>query len=172
MTVQTKARRSKVTKLDIARAREETLAQPKPAKQTIEKLDTEPKRKKAFWLSDLFPDNYGDDIYFDSDGLVWGLDANLESKSVGKTEDVLAIIKGEKSILDNACPHTKEILNKLLKDREEENDGTDRPTKSSIQRTRPARASGNRQKKTRLLKTRERVPLRLSNPQVKSLLSR
>jgi hypothetical protein len=161
-----------VTKADVAKAREEILAQPKPEKQTIEKLDTEPKWGKDFWLSDRFPDNYGDDIYFDSYGLAWGLETNLESCCLGKTEKVLAIIKGEEMIPDNACPHTRRILIKLLKDREEENDGTDRPTKSSIQRTRPARASGNRQKKTRLLKTRERVPLRLSNPQVKSLLSR
>ena len=172
MIVQTKVRRTKVTKRDIARAREEILVQPKPIKQTIGKLDTEPKWRKDFWLSDRFPDNYGDDIYFDSYGVAWGLDANLENCCVGETEKVLAIIKGEETIPDNACPHTRRILSKLLKDREEENDGTDRPTKSSLQRTRPARASGNRQKKTRLLKTRERVPLRLSNPQVKSLLSR
>jgi hypothetical protein len=172
MTVQTKARRSKVTKLDITRVREEILAQPKPVKQTIEKLDTEPKWGKDFWLSDRFPDNYGDDIYFDSYGLAWGTETNLESCCVGKTEKVLAIIKGEETIPNNACPHTKRVLSKLLKDREEENGKSDRPTKSSIQRTRPARASGNRQKKTRLLKTRERVPLRLSNSQVKSLLSR
>ena len=43
MAIKTKARRSKVTKLDIARAREEILAQPKPAKQTIERPVTEPK---------------------------------------------------------------------------------------------------------------------------------
>ncbi|MCX6009225.1 MAG: hypothetical protein NTW48_04210 [Chloroflexi bacterium] len=172
MTVQTKARRSKITKADIARAREEILAQPKPVKQAIKKLDTEPKWGKDFWLSDRFPDNYGDDINFDSYGLAWGLETNLETRCLGKTEKVLAIIKGEETIPDNACPHTRQILSKLLKDREEENVGTGRPTKSNIQRTRPTRASGNRQKKTRLLKTRERVPLHLPNPQVESLLSR
>ena len=132
-----------------------------------------PKQQKYFWLSDIYPNNYGDGFYFDSYGLAWGVDGDLSNCCVGRTETVLAIIKGEKMIPQNACPHTKRILGKLLEDRkEEENDGTDRSTKGSLQRTRPARSSGNRQKKTRLLKTRERVPLRLSNPQVKSLLSR
>ena len=79
------------------------------------------KQQKAFWLSDFFPDNYGDDLYFGSDGLAWGLDANLENCCVGKTEKVLAIIKGEETIPDNACPHTRWILNKLLKEREDYN---------------------------------------------------
>jgi hypothetical protein len=127
MTIMTKARRTRVTKADIAKTREEILAQPKPAKQTIEKLDTEPKRKKAFWLSDLFPDNYGDDIYFDSDGLAWGLETNGESCCVGETAKVLAIIKDEETIPDNACPHTKRILSKLLKDIEEEKDVKPKP---------------------------------------------
>ena len=149
MTVQTKARRSKVTKADIAKAREDTLAQPKPVKQTIEKMDTQPKWRKDFWLSSRYPDNYGDDIYFDSYGIAWGIDANMENKCVGKTEDVLAIIRGEKPIPDNACPHTKRVLSKLLKDREEQ-DGRDKITTRTpgLQRGRPARVLGDRQKRT------------------------
>jgi len=149
MTVQTKARRSKVTKLDIARVREEILAQPKPAKQTIEKLDTEPKWGKDFWLSDHFPDNYGDDIYFDSYGLAWGVDEDLSSCCLGKTKKVLAIIKGEETIPDNACPHTKRVLSKLLKDREEEKEENAEPKRERnrghhIIRREPSRSLRNR----------------------------
>jgi len=85
------------------------------------------KQQKTFWLSDVYPDNYGDDIYFDSYGYAWGLDANLENRCVGKMEKVLAIIKGEETIPDNACPHTGRILSKLLEDREEENNVKPKP---------------------------------------------
>jgi hypothetical protein len=161
-----------MTKADIAKAREEILAQPKPEKQTIEKLDTEPKWGKDFWLSDRFPDNYGDNIHFDSYGFAWGLETNLEPYPLGKTEKVLAIIKGEETIPDNACPHTRRILSKLLKDREEENGKSDRPTKSSLQRTRLARVVKSKASKSRLPKKGKRVPLRLPFQQVESLLSR
>ena len=146
MTVQTKARRSKVTKADIAKAREDTLAQPKPVKQTIEKMDTQPKWGKDFWLSSIYPDNYGDDIYFDSYGLAWGTDTNLESKCVGKTKDVLAIVKSEKPILDNACEHTKRILAKMLQDREVQDAELNTPKfrRPSAERKRPRRYSRRR----------------------------
>jgi len=149
MTIQTKVRRSRITKVDIARAREEILAQPKPEKQTIEKLDAEPKWGKDFWLSDRFPDNYGDDIYFDSYGLAWGLETNLETCCLGKTEKVLAIIKGEEAIPDNACPHTKRVLGKLLKDIEEEKEENAEPKRERnrghhIIRREPSRSLRNR----------------------------
>jgi hypothetical protein len=149
MTVSTKVRRSRVTKADVAKAREEILAQPKPEKQTIEKLDTEPKWGKDFWLSDRFPDNYGDDIYFDSYGLAWGLETNLESCCLGKTEKVLAIIKGEETIPDNACPHTKRVLSKLLKDIKEEKEENAEPKRERnrghyIIRREPSRSLRNR----------------------------
>lgn len=146
MPVKTKARRTRVTRKNIAKAREDILAQPKPAKQTIEKVDTQSKRKKDSWLSTLYPDNYGDDIYFDSFGLAWGTDTNLESKCVGKTEDVLAIIRGEKPIPNNACPHTKEILEKLKKDREDYNAELNAPKfrRPSIKRKRLSRYSRSR----------------------------
>ncbi len=119
-----------------------------------------PKREKDFWLSDRLPDNYGDDIYFDSYGLAWGIDTNGESCCVGKTEKVLAIING-KPISKNACAHTKRVLTKLINDRKEESDGADRPAKSRILRNRPARTSKSKASKPRLLKKGKRLPVRL-----------
>ena len=87
MTVQTKARRSRVTRLDIARAREEILAQPKPEKQTIEKLDTEPRWGK---------DKYYGLVYCDSYGSAWITDLQLETICLGRTEEVIKILKGRR----------------------------------------------------------------------------
>lgn len=105
--------------------------------------------EKSFWLSDRFSDNYGDDLYFDSYGLAWGLETNGESCCVGKTEKVLAIIKGEETIPDNACPHTSRILSKLLKDREEEKEENAEPKRERnrghyIIRRKPSRSLRNR----------------------------
>lgn len=149
MVTKTKARRTRVSKADIAKAREQILIKPVLVKQTIEKTDTQPKRKKDFWLSTLYPDNYGDDIYFSGDGLAWGTDANLESLCVGETENVLAIIRGEKPIPDNACPHTKRILSKLLKDIEEGKEENAEPKRERnrghyIIRRKPSRSLRNR----------------------------
>ncbi len=84
MTILTKTRRTRVTKLDIAKAREEILAQPKLEKQTIEKLDTEPKWSK---------DKYYGLIYCDSYGWAWIADLKLENIPLGKTEEVIKILK-------------------------------------------------------------------------------
>jgi len=161
MVTKTKTRRNRVSKAEIIKAREQLLKSA-PVKQTIEKMNTQPKWGKDFWLSDRFPDNYGDDIYFDSYGIAWGIDTDKQNKCVGKTEDVLTIIRGEKPILDNACPHTKRVLSKLLKDREEQ-DGRDKitPRTPSLQRGRPARVLGDRKKRTRPPKTRKGLPVHL-----------
>jgi hypothetical protein len=84
MTIQTKVRRSRVTKLDIARAREEILTQPKPEKQTIEKLDTEPRWGK---------DRYYGLVYCDSYGYAWIADLQLDTIPLGKTEEVIKVLK-------------------------------------------------------------------------------
>ena len=46
----------------------------KTVKDDVDVTIPEPSYGKAFWLSDVQPDNYGDDIYFDSYGKAWGLD--------------------------------------------------------------------------------------------------
>jgi hypothetical protein len=84
MTVKTKTPRIRVTKLDIAKAREEILAQPKSVKQTIEKLDTEPKWGK---------DKYYGLVYCDSYGWAWITDLQLETICLGKTEEVTKVLK-------------------------------------------------------------------------------
>ena len=132
-----------------------------------------PKLQKDFCLSDIYPDNYGNDIYFDSYGWAWGLDNDLDYCCLGETERVLAIIKGEEEMLEDIGSTAKAILLQILKDREE-NDGRNKAAirKHGLQRGRYVRSLRDRQKKTRLLKARERVPLHLSNSQVQSLLSR
>jgi hypothetical protein len=132
-----------------------------------------PERKPHFWLSDIYPDNYSNDIYFDSYGWSWGLDDDLDSCCLGETERVLAIIKGEEKMPEDIGSTAKAILLQILKDREEEN-GRDKITTRTpgIQRGRSVRSLRNRQKKTRLLETRKRVSLRLPYSQVKSLLDR
>src|SRR4030042_4885736 len=88
MTVKTKPGRSRVTKADIAKAREEILAQPKPVKQTIEKLDAEPK-----WSNDRW---YGL-VYCDSYGYAWIADLQLKDICLGKTDEVIKVLKDRKA---------------------------------------------------------------------------
>jgi hypothetical protein len=79
-----KARRTRVTKIDIAKARQEILTKPKQDKQTIEKLDTEPKWGK---------DKYYGLVYCDSYGYAWIADLQLETICLGETKEVIKVIK-------------------------------------------------------------------------------
>ena len=94
MIVKTKSRRIRVTKADIAKAREEILTPPKLVKQTIEKLDTEPK-----WGKDR-PHGL---VYCDSYGWAWIADLQLKNVCLGRTDEVIKVLKDRKVNTEDAA---------------------------------------------------------------------
>ena len=74
-------KRIRLTRAEIERAKQQLLAQAEEKTTTKQKpTATEPKYPKDFWR---------DGVYCDSYGWAWGLDKNLHTICLGKTEQVL-----------------------------------------------------------------------------------
>ena len=138
MTVKT--RRSRVTKDDITKAREEILGEVKASLIKAEGK-AEPRYKPDQWIAD-------NQIIVDSYGWCWGIVPDtLENQCLGKEADVKATLASG-VIPKNQCPKARIVLQHILDDIKEEIE-RDKPKprqtrRPDIKRTRPSRRARTR----------------------------
>ena len=138
MTVKT--RRSRVTKDDITKAREQILGEVK-ASLIKGEGKAESRYKPEQWIAD-------NQVCIDSYGWCWGIvPGTLENQCLGKEADVKAtLVSGV--IPKNQCPKARIVLQHILNDIKEETEG-DKPKPREVRRpdtkrTRPSRRAGRR----------------------------
>ena len=78
--LKTKAKRVRITRAEIEKARHGILGQVEETATKQKSSSTEPKYAKDFWR---------DGVYYDSYGWAWGLDENLDTVCLGRTENLL-----------------------------------------------------------------------------------
>ena len=102
--------------------------------------DKQVKNSRAEWSED-------GQVFF-CDGHAWGLEDNLNTICLGKSDEVKAILKGEKPIPDNMHTRRKAVLEQILR---ESGNGTESTEigRRSLQRGGHAGTSRHREKHIR-----------------------
>jgi hypothetical protein len=99
------------------------------------------------------------EVFF-AGGKAWGVDEELRTICLGKEEDILPVLKGEKPIPDSATPSQRKVLAQILEDMEFRHAGTTEVRGSRPVRSRPIGVVRHRQTDSGRPKARKRFPIR------------
>ncbi len=99
MRVTKTGKRIRITRAEVEKAKQQLLEEGKKQAATGQKpTSIKPKHAKGFWR---------DGIYCDSYGRSWGLDENLNTLCLGKTEDALSAKKNKNTAKEIYSSHSK-----------------------------------------------------------------